>query len=107
MSTLLAKLTFGLTAAAAVGFYYLAAAPPALAQVNICGPGNYSDACASDSKTTSKSTTNTITDVYTTQTLSQESATSVPEPSTAIALLMTSAGIIYSAKKRKQLDRDR
>lgn len=103
MSTLLAKLTFGLTAAAAVGFYYLAAAPPALAQVNICGPGNYSDACASDSKTTSTSTT-TITDVYTTQTVDQ--VTSVPEPSTAIALLMTSAGIIYSAKKRKQLDRD-
>lgn len=104
MSTLLAKLTFGLTAAAAVGFYYLAAAPPVLAQVNICGPGNYSDACASDSKTTSKST-NTITDVYTTQALNQDS-TSVPEPSTAIALLMTSAAIIYSAKKRKQLDRD-
>lgn len=103
MSTLLAKLTFGLTAAAAVGFYYLAAAPPALAQVNICGPGNYSDACASDSKTTSTSTS-TITDVYTTQAVDQ--VTSVPEPSTAIALLMTSAGIIYSAKKRKQLDRD-
>ncbi|MDB9512214.1 PEP-CTERM sorting domain-containing protein [Kamptonema animale CS-326] len=105
MSTLLAKLTFGLTAAVAVGFYYLAAAPPAVAQLNICGPGNYSDACASDSKTSSTSTS-TITDVYTTQTLTQEPTTSVPEPSTAIALLMTSAGIIYSAKKRKQLDRD-
>ena len=102
MSTLLAKLTFGLAAAAAVGFYYLAGAPPALAQVDVCGPGNFSDACASDSKPSSAPSA-TISDVYTKPTSNQ---TSVPEPSMAIALLMTSAGIIYSARKRKQIDRD-
>ena len=30
----------------ATGFYYLAAAPPASAAVDVCGPGNFSSACA-------------------------------------------------------------
>jgi len=30
----------------ATGFYYLAAAPPASAQIDVCGPGNFSSACA-------------------------------------------------------------
>ncbi|HCV32712.1 MAG TPA: PEP-CTERM sorting domain-containing protein [Microcoleaceae bacterium UBA9251] len=30
----------------ATGFYYLAAAPPASARIDVCGPGNFSSACA-------------------------------------------------------------
>ncbi|HLO48635.1 MAG TPA: PEP-CTERM sorting domain-containing protein [Kamptonema sp.] len=104
MSKLLTQLTFGLTAAAAVGFYYLAAAPPALAQVDVCGPGNFSDSCPSDSQLSS-APTDTISDVYTTPQM--RPSTSVPEPNTAIALLMTGVGIIYSAKKRKQIRQER
>lgn len=33
----------------ATGFYYLAAAPPASAAIDVCGPGNYSSACVPDS----------------------------------------------------------
>jgi hypothetical protein len=33
----------------ATGFYYLAAAPPASAAMDVCGPGNYSSACVPDS----------------------------------------------------------
>jgi hypothetical protein len=33
----------------ATGFYYLAAAPPASAASDVCGPGNYSSACVPDS----------------------------------------------------------
>ena len=47
MCTLLAKLAIGLSATMATGFYYLAAAPPASA-VDVCGPGNFSSACAPD-----------------------------------------------------------
>jgi len=104
MSNLLTQLTFGLTAAATVGFYYLAAAPPAVAQVNVCGPGNFSDSCASDSQT-SPPPSDTISTVYTRA--ATQSSTSIPEPSTTIALLMTGAGIIYSAKKRKEIGQGR
>jgi len=46
MCTPLAKLAIGIWAAMATGFYYLAAAPPASAQIDVCGPGNFSSACA-------------------------------------------------------------
>ncbi|MCC3408889.1 MAG: PEP-CTERM sorting domain-containing protein [Microcoleus sp. PH2017_10_PVI_O_A] len=46
----------------ATGFYYLAAAPPASAAVDVCGPGNYSSACVPDNS------------------LSPQSPTPVPEP---------------------------
>lgn len=105
MSQLLTQLTFRLTAAAAVGFYYLAAAPPASAQVKVCGPGNYSDACTLDSQTTAQPTEK-ISNVYS-RNYNQAPSTAVPEPSTAIALLMTGVGIVYSAKKRKQIGGER
>ena len=44
MFTPLAKLAIGLSATMATAFYYLAAAPPASAQL-VCGPGNFSPAC--------------------------------------------------------------
>ncbi|MGB7711369.1 MAG: PEP-CTERM sorting domain-containing protein [Microcoleus sp.] len=46
MCTPLAKLAIGIWASMATGFYYLAAAPPASAQIDVCGPGNFSSACA-------------------------------------------------------------
>ncbi|MGL5061532.1 MAG: hypothetical protein ACRC62_16290 [Microcoleus sp.] len=49
MCTPLAKLTIGLSAAVATGFYYLAAAPPVVAASDVCGRGNYSDACSDSS----------------------------------------------------------
>ena len=49
MFTLLAKLAIGLSATVvATGFYHLAAAPPALAATDVCGPGNFSSACVRD-----------------------------------------------------------
>ena len=44
MFTPLAKLAIRLSATMATAFYYLAAAPPASAQL-VCGPGNFSPAC--------------------------------------------------------------
>jgi hypothetical protein len=46
MFTPLAKLAIGLSATMATAFYYLAAAPPASAQL-VCGSGNFSPACTS------------------------------------------------------------
>jgi len=46
MCTPLAKLAIGIWASMATGFYYLAAAPPASARIDVCGPGNFSSACA-------------------------------------------------------------
>ncbi|MEG4318928.1 MULTISPECIES: PEP-CTERM sorting domain-containing protein [unclassified Microcoleus] len=48
MCTPLAKLAIGLSATMATGFYYLAAAPPGSAAIDVCGPGNYSSACVPD-----------------------------------------------------------
>ena len=48
MCTPLAKLAIGLSATMATGFFYLAAAPPGAAQVDVCGPGNFSSACGPD-----------------------------------------------------------
>ncbi|NJK68299.1 MAG: PEP-CTERM sorting domain-containing protein [Microcoleus sp. CSU_2_2] len=48
MCTFLAKLAIGLSATAAAGFYHLAAAPPALAATDVCGPGNFSSVCVPD-----------------------------------------------------------
>jgi hypothetical protein len=45
MCTPLAKLAIGLSATMAIGFYYLAAAPPASAAIDVCGPGNFSSSC--------------------------------------------------------------
>ena len=57
MCTPLAKLAIGLSATMATGFYYLAAAPPASAAVDVCGPGNYSSACVPDNSPSPQSPT--------------------------------------------------
>jgi hypothetical protein len=115
MSKLLVKLTFGITVTATVGFYYLAAAPPTLAQTNVCGVGNYSDSCRSDgqrmvpstgSTTPTTTTTTTSTTSTTTYVLPTQNPTAVPEPSTVIAMLVTGAGIIFSGKKRKNVSEE-
>lgn len=93
MSQLLVKLTFGLTATVTVGFYYLAAAPPALAEVDVCGAGNFSEACDGPRPA--------IPAIYTNSSTPKE--TSIPEPSTVIAMLITGAGIIFSKRKRKNI----
>jgi hypothetical protein len=49
MFTPLAKLAIGLSATMATAFYYLAAAPPASAQYEVCGPGNFSSECTTNS----------------------------------------------------------
>src|SRR6476620_2258199 len=54
MFTPLAKLAIGLSATMATAFYYLAAAPPASAQV--CGSGNFSGACSRSSSQSSSTT---------------------------------------------------
>ncbi|MBE9184256.1 PEP-CTERM sorting domain-containing protein [Microcoleus sp. LEGE 07076] len=41
----------------ATGFYYLAAAPPAGAAVDVCGPGNFSSDCVPNSSPSPKSPT--------------------------------------------------
>jgi hypothetical protein len=98
MSKLLVKLTFGLTAAATVGFYYLAAAPPTLAEAaDVCGEGNFSDVCRP-----LEGAQPTIPTIYKNSTTDEKKAT-VPEPSTVIALLVSGAGIIFSGKKRKNI----
>jgi hypothetical protein len=48
MCTPLAKLAIGLSATMATGFYYLAAAPPGSAAIDVCGPLNNSSACVPD-----------------------------------------------------------
>jgi len=118
MSKLLVKLTFGITVTATVGFYYLAAAPPTLAQTNVCGLGNYSASCRSDGQrmipsttsttptTPTTSTTSTTTTTSTTYVLPTQNSTAVPEPSTVIAMLVTGAGIIFSGKKRKNVSEE-
>ncbi|MEP6518508.1 PEP-CTERM sorting domain-containing protein [Microcoleus vaginatus] len=101
MCTPLAKLAIGLSATMATAFYYLAVAPPAAA-VDVCGPGNYSTACAP-----TPASTPTASDPQPTQpSLSQRyttpsrDSTSIPEPGTAIAVLLTGAGMICSCRKR-------
>ncbi|OCQ97841.1 hypothetical protein BCD67_01540 [Oscillatoriales cyanobacterium USR001] len=96
MSKLLVKLTFGLTATATVGFYYLAAAPPTLAKADVCGEGNFSDVCRP-----LDGPRPTIPTIYENSTA--EKKTTVPEPSTVIALLISGSGIIFSGKKRKNI----
>ena len=106
MCTPLAKLAIGLSATMATAFYYLAAAPPAAA-VDVCGPGNYSSACAPSTESTATApdpqlaTQPSLSQIYT-STTSQPSrnTTSIPEPGTAIAVLLTGAGMICSCKKR-------
>jgi hypothetical protein len=56
MCTPLAKLAIGLSATMAIGFYYLAAAPPASAAIDVCGPGNFSSSCVPDSSPSPPST---------------------------------------------------
>ncbi|MEG4343418.1 PEP-CTERM sorting domain-containing protein [Microcoleus sp. A003_D6] len=70
MCTLLAKLAIGLSATMATGFYYLAAAPPASAAIDVCGPGNFSDECVKGQQSTSGSSSRSLRD-------------SVPEPQLA------------------------
>ena len=53
MFTPLAKLAIGLSATMATAFYYLAAAPPASAQ-NVCGAGNYSSTCSTNTRASSR-----------------------------------------------------
>ena len=103
MCTPLAKLAIGLSATLATAFYYLAAAPPAAA-VDVCGPGNYSTACAptpapsptaSDAQLPSQ---RGLSEIY--RTPPSRDTTSIPEPGTAIAVLLTGAGMICSCRKR-------
>ncbi|MCZ0901330.1 PEP-CTERM sorting domain-containing protein [Microcoleus sp. HI-ES] len=104
MCTPLAKLAIGLSATMATAFYYLAAAPPASAQVDVCGPGNYSTACAPTPASTPTepdpqlATQPSLSQIY--RTPPSRNATSIPEPGTAIAVLLTGAGMICSCRKR-------
>ncbi|MEG3907042.1 PEP-CTERM sorting domain-containing protein [Microcoleus sp. w1-18aA5] len=104
MCTPLAKLAIGLSATMATAFYYLAAAPPAAA-VDVCGPGNYSTACASSQTSTATTsdpqlaTEGSLSQIYITP---SRSSTSIPEPGTAIAVLLTGAGMICSCRKRNK-----
>ena len=106
MCTPLAKLAIGLSATMATAFYYLAAAPPASAQVDVCGPGNYSTACASSQTSTATTsdpqltTQSSLSQIYTST--PSRSSTSIPEPGTAIAVLLTGAGMICSCRKRNK-----
>jgi hypothetical protein len=140
MCTLLAKLAIGLSVTMTAAFYYLAAAPPSAA-VDVCGPGNFSPACASDNTPSPVSpdsvpsavpdpvpdpVPNPIPDpapnpvpdpipdpvpkapqpdfgnIY----KAPRAATSIPEPGTAIAVLLTGVGMICSGRKRnKRVDR--
>ncbi|MEG5034554.1 PEP-CTERM sorting domain-containing protein [Microcoleus sp. AT3-D2] len=111
MCTPLAKLAIGLSATMATAFYYLAAAPPAAAQVDVCGPGNYSTACAPSPAPTPPplpepplpeppATQPSLSQIYT-GTPSRNS-TAIPEPGTAIAVLLTGAGMICSCRKRNK-----
>ncbi|MEG4065754.1 PEP-CTERM sorting domain-containing protein [Microcoleus sp. Pol11C2] len=103
MCTPLAKLAIGLSATMATAFYYLAAAPPAAA-VDVCGPGNYSTACAptpASSPTASDlqlASPGGLSEIY--RTPPSRDTTSIPEPGTAIAVLLTGAGMICSCRKR-------
>ncbi|MEG4005918.1 PEP-CTERM sorting domain-containing protein [Microcoleus sp. Pol11C1] len=104
MCTPLAKLAIGLSATMATAFYYLAAAPPAAA-VDVCGPGNYSSACAPTPASTptasepQMATQPSLSQIYTTP---SRNSTSIPEPGTAIAVLLTGAGMICSCRKRNK-----
>ncbi|MEG4987267.1 PEP-CTERM sorting domain-containing protein [Microcoleus sp. BR0-C5] len=91
----------------ATAFYYLAAAPPASAQVDVCGPFNYSSACAPSPPSPPPSPepdpplpTPSLSQIYT-GTPSRNS-TAIPEPGTAIAVLLTGAGMICSCRKRNK-----
>ena len=105
MCTPLAKLAIGLSATLATAFYYLAAAPPASA-VDVCGPGNYSSACASSQTSTTTEpgpqlgTEGGLSEIY--RTPPSRDTTSIPEPGTAIAVLLTGAGMICSCRKRNK-----
>ncbi|MEG4515619.1 MULTISPECIES: PEP-CTERM sorting domain-containing protein [unclassified Microcoleus] len=102
MCTPLAKLAIGLSATMATAFYYLAVAPPAAA-VDVCGPGNYSTACAPTPASTPRASEAqlapqpSLSQIYTTP---SRNSTSIPEPGTAIAVLLTGAGMICSCRKR-------
>ena len=135
MCTPLAKLAIGLSATMATGFFYLAAAPPGVA-VDVCGPGNFSSACSPDNSPSPEPPSSpsieslrsgtqasdevekspdpppaqslNFTKIYTNNTTPQRAATSIPEPGTVVALLVTGAGIICSARKRnKQVGQSR
>lgn len=105
MTLLLVKLKIGISTLIAVGIYYLAVAPPVRADV--CGAGNYSDVCASDSgvTTTSSQDQSRLSAPY--STVDTTRPTSVPEPSTVVALVITGLGVVYSGRKRKQASIDR
>ncbi|MEG4942752.1 PEP-CTERM sorting domain-containing protein [Microcoleus sp. F4-D5] len=62
MCTPLAKLAIGLSATMATAFYYLAAAPPASAAIDVCGPGNFSDECVKGQQSTSASSSTSLRD---------------------------------------------
>ncbi|MEG4575327.1 PEP-CTERM sorting domain-containing protein [Microcoleus sp. N3A4] len=62
MCTPLAKLAIGLSATMATAFYYLAAAPPASAAIDVCGPGNFSDQCVKGQQSTSASSSTSLRD---------------------------------------------
>ena len=106
MCTPLAKLAIGLSATMATAFYYLAAAPPASAQVDVCGPGNYSSACAPSQESTAMepdpplAAQPGLSQIYTST--PSRNSTSIPEPGTAIAVLLTGAGMICSCRKRNK-----
>ncbi|MEG4501196.1 PEP-CTERM sorting domain-containing protein [Microcoleus sp. F10-C6] len=62
MCTPLAKLAIGLSATMATAFYYLAAAPPVSAAIDVCGPGNFSDECVKGQQSTSASSSTSLRD---------------------------------------------
>ncbi|MEG4397021.1 PEP-CTERM sorting domain-containing protein [Microcoleus sp. BROC3] len=62
MCTPLAKLAIGLSATMATAFYYLAAAPPASAAIDVCGPGNFSDECVKGQQSTGASSSTSLRD---------------------------------------------
>jgi hypothetical protein len=111
MSELLIKLTFGITVTATVGFYYLAAAPPALAQTSVCGVGNYSPSCRTDGsrlippqgQPTVAPTSQNLSTVYV---LPNQKTTAVPEPGTVIGVLVIGAGMMIAGKKRKNISEE-
>ncbi|MEG4487088.1 PEP-CTERM sorting domain-containing protein [Microcoleus sp. D2_18a_B4] len=93
----------------ATAFYYLAAAPPASAQ-DVCGPGNYSPVCFPSPPSPPPKPEPPLPEPPATQpSLSQiykgtpsRNSTAIPEPGTAIAVLLTGAAMIGSCRKRNK-----
>ncbi|WP_228057588.1 PEP-CTERM sorting domain-containing protein [Tychonema sp. LEGE 07203] len=86
MCTPLAKLAIGLSATMATGLYYLAAAPPAGAAVDVCGPGNFSSACVPNNTASPKSPTSSTESL---RAPAQTSPAAVQEPVTPLPIVQS------------------